>query len=140
MVKLYFISLSSVGKIDRPLLAKGVGELGNIELDAYPTMHVRDLVAFEAHRHPYIEILGTMYLMKLRYSNLFGSQAGSAWRLMFVYALLPWMYQYRIHDTPGEEIGPDGLVEKVDDSGDTTAAGALGFNHALTVIPEKPNV
>ncbi len=34
--------------------------------------------------------------MKLRYAKDFGSRAGSAWRLVFIYALMPWMHQYRI--------------------------------------------
>jgi hypothetical protein len=37
-----------------------------------------------------------MYLMKLRYRESFGSKAGAAWRLLFVYSLLPWMHKYRI--------------------------------------------
>jgi len=98
MFKILLISVASVGNIDRRLLAEGVGQIGSLEFDPYPTIHLRDLVAHEAHRHPYIEILGTVYLMKLRYSERFGSRSGSAWRLMFVYALLPWMHQYRIPD------------------------------------------
>jgi hypothetical protein len=96
MFKILLIAASSIGHIDRKLLADGVGQLGPVEFDPYPTIHVRDLVAHEAHRHPFIEILGTMYLMKLRYAKQFGSRAGSAWRLIFIYALLPWMHQYRI--------------------------------------------
>jgi hypothetical protein len=34
--------------------------------------------------------------MKLRYRDSFGSEAGAAWRLLFVYSLLPWMHKYRI--------------------------------------------
>jgi hypothetical protein len=37
-----------------------------------------------------------MYLMKLRYRESFGSKAGATWRLLFVYALMPWMHRYRI--------------------------------------------
>lgn len=96
MFKVLLIAASSIGRIDRKLLADGVGEFGPVEFDPYPTIHVRDLVAHEAHRHPFIEILGTIYLMKLRYAKDFGSRAGSAWRLIFIYALLPWMHQYRI--------------------------------------------
>ncbi len=98
MFKILFISVANSGRIDQPLLAEGVGQLGPLEFDPYPTIHIRDLVAHEAHRHPFIEILGTVYLMKLRYSEYFGSRAGSAWRLMFIYALLPWMHQYRISE------------------------------------------
>ena len=98
MIKIVFISIASIGQIDRRLVAEGVGQLGPLEFDPYPTIHIRDLVAHEAHRHPYIEILGTIYLMKLRYRNDFGSRAGSAWRLIFIYALMPWMDQYRIKE------------------------------------------
>ena len=34
--------------------------------------------------------------MKLRYRESFGSKAGAAYRLLFVYALSPWMHRYRI--------------------------------------------
>ena len=105
MFKILLIAVVGIGQIDRRLLADGVGQIGDLEFDAYPTMHVQDLVAHEAHRHPYIEILGTMYLMKLRYSRSFGSRAGSAWRLIFIYALLPWMHQYRIAEESAQQDG-----------------------------------
>jgi hypothetical protein len=98
MCKLIFVATTSIGKIDRPFLAHGVGQIGWFEFDSYPTIHTRDLVAHEAHRHPYIEILGHMYLMKLRHADSFGNRAGSAWRLIFVYALMPWFHKYRIRD------------------------------------------
>ena len=98
MCKLIFVATTSIGKIDRPFLAHGVGQIGSFEFDSYPTIHTRDLVAHEAHRHPYIETLGHMYLMKLKYADSFGNRAGSAWRLIFVYALMPWFHKYRIID------------------------------------------
>ena len=98
MIKLVLTAASQIGKIDRPFLAKGVGNLGPLELDPFPTIHTRDLVAHEAHRHPYIEVLGLLYLMKLRYADAFCTRSGSAWRLLFVYALMPWLHQYRIHE------------------------------------------
>jgi hypothetical protein len=98
MFKVLLVATASIGQIDRRLFADGVGQLGPLEFDPYATIHIRDLVAHEAHRHPFIEVLGTMYLMKLRYAKDFGSRAGSAWRLVFIYALMPWMHQYRIAD------------------------------------------
>jgi len=85
-----------IGRIDTPFLASGVGRIGNFELDHYPTIFTKDLLAQEAHGHPYIDLLGVMYLMKLRYGEHFGSRAGSTWRLIFVYALMPWLHKYRV--------------------------------------------
>ena len=43
-----------------------------------------------------LRLMGVMYLMKLRYGEHFGNRAGSTWRLIFVYALMPWLNKYRI--------------------------------------------
>jgi hypothetical protein len=43
-----------------------------------------------------MEQLGVMYLMKLRYQHHFCNRAGSCWRLIFVYALMPWLHRYRV--------------------------------------------
>lgn len=53
----------------------------------------------EAHRHPYIEALGTMCPLKLRRGSDFCTTAGSCWRLIFVYTLMPWMQRYRVVGT-----------------------------------------
>jgi hypothetical protein len=45
-----------------------------------------------------------MYLLKLRYGNHFGNRGGSTWRLLFVYALMPWMHKYRIAARSGASI------------------------------------
>lgn len=81
---------------------------------------MRDIMMHDAHRHPYIEVLGTIYLMKLRYGQSFCSNAGSCWRLLFVYSLMPWLQKYRIFDNPngvqydeeGNEILTDDQVSK----------------------------
>eukprot|EP00563_Minutocellus_polymorphus_P017919 CAMPEP_0197734558 /NCGR_PEP_ID=MMETSP1434-20131217/44482_1 /TAXON_ID=265543 /ORGANISM="Minutocellus polymorphus, Strain CCMP3303" /LENGTH=194 /DNA_ID=CAMNT_0043321973 /DNA_START=509 /DNA_END=1093 /DNA_ORIENTATION=+ len=86
-----------IGRIDRNFLAPGVGNLwGYFELDAYPSIFQRDILAHEAHRHPWIELSGALLMMKLRYGESFARPAGSSWRLIFVYALLPWLSKYRI--------------------------------------------
>lgn len=59
-----------------------------------------DLLSHEAHRHPYIELLGAMYLVKIRHGPHFGTRAGSCWRLLFVYALMPWLRKYRALTRP----------------------------------------
>lgn len=126
MIKLLLVTSLSLGRIDSRFLAKGVGEIGPLEFDAFPTIHLRDILSHEAHRHPYISVLGTMYLMKLRYQKDFGTTAGSCWRLIFVYALMPWLQKYRIledmskHKTRSKGSSPDdetfqgsGLVQKL---------------------------
>jgi hypothetical protein len=96
MIKLLLVTSFSIGRIDTPFLARGMGEIGPVELDAFPTIHLRDILSHEAHRHPYMETLGSMYLMKLRHGKRFGTSAGSCWRLIFVYALFPWFHKYRV--------------------------------------------
>jgi len=96
MVKLLVTAALYVGRIDTPFLAKGVGQVGAMRLDNYPDVFLKDILSHEAHRHPYIDLLGVIYLMKLQYGDNFGNRAGSTWRLVFVYALMPWMQKYRI--------------------------------------------
>jgi len=97
MAKLLVIACAYIGRIDRPFLAKGVGEIGKSEIDSYPAVHTKDILIQEAHRHPFLELLGAMYMMKLRYADHFGKTAGSCWRLLFIYALFPWLSQYRVN-------------------------------------------
>jgi len=94
--KLILISIVFIGRFDKPVLAEGVGMLGPINLDNFPMVFRKDLLATDAHRHPYIERLGLMYMMKLQHGDKFGTQAGSIWRLLFVFALMPWLKKYRI--------------------------------------------
>ena len=37
-------------------------------------------------------------MMKLRHGDNFAKKAGSIWRLLFVFALMPWLTKYRISD------------------------------------------
>lgn len=97
VIKLLLAAGMYIGRIDRSFLAPGIGNLwGYFELDAYPSIFQRDILAHEAHRHPWIELSGAMLMMKLRHGESFARPAGSSWRLIFVYALLPWLSKYRI--------------------------------------------
>lgn len=100
MIKLLLAAAVFIGRIDTPFLAPDVGRVGVFHLDYYPYIYRKDILASEAHRHPYIETLGVMYLMKLRYGENFGKTAGSCWRLLFVYALMPWLHRYRVLARP----------------------------------------
>jgi hypothetical protein len=63
----------------------------------YPDVFRKAILAAEAHRHPYIERLGMIYLMKVKHGDKFGKRSSSTWRLLFVFALMPWLQKYRIH-------------------------------------------
>jgi hypothetical protein len=59
-LKLLLVMILYIARFDAPLLAKGVGEIGNLKLDSFPSFFKQDLLAMDAHRHPYIERLGMM--------------------------------------------------------------------------------
>jgi hypothetical protein len=104
LVKLLAISAFYIGRLDTPIFAPGVGMIGPIALDGHPIQFRKGLLLHDAHRHPYMERLGVIYLLKLRYGDQFGNRAGGQWRLIFVIALMPWLRRYRLDDnvTNGE--------------------------------------
>ena len=53
--KLLIAATLFIGRVDVPLLSEDACFMGPIELDAYPLMYRKDLLAHEAHRHPYLE-------------------------------------------------------------------------------------
>ena len=68
-----------------------------------------------------METLGLMYMMKLRHGDRFGSTANSAWRLIFVFALMPWLRKYRLMTRPEIRKNVNG-----DEEGITMDSGVSG--------------
>lgn len=84
-----------IGRIDVPFLADNVSIAG-MQIDMVPAYYLKDILVHEAHRHPYMERLGQMYLMKMRYRDTFLTEAGNAWRQLIILAFMPWMARYRV--------------------------------------------
>jgi hypothetical protein len=86
-----------VGRIDEPFLADNIALFG-YKFDYVPLTYIKELLVHEAHRHPYLERLSTMYMMRLRYKSFASSDACGAWRQLFVLTLLPWLMHSRVNE------------------------------------------
>jgi len=102
--KLLLTSILYVGRVDTPFLYDSAGQAGGLRVDREPYIFQMDILQHEAHRHPYIETLGVMYLSKLRHGDKFCTLAGSCWRLIFVYVLMPWLSKYRAMRRPQPQL------------------------------------
>lgn len=151
MCKLIVAAALFVGRIDTPFLADGVCRVGGVELDGYPAIFLKDTLAHEAHRHPFIELMGVFYLYKLRYGRHFGKRAGTTWRLIFVSALFPWLNKYRIleRDEPDkvddlelevhDATANDGAFEAVLPFERALSANAVELESSATEPPKRPS-
>lgn len=99
-MKLFLTMILYIGRVDTPFLYDQCGQIGGLRVDREPYMFQIDILQHEAHRHPFIETLGTMYLYKLRYNDSFCTVAGSTWRLVFLFVLMPWLSKYRAMRRP----------------------------------------
>jgi len=97
------LSIFFIARVDIPVLAPGIGRLGPIELDGSWFAFRKDILLHEAHRHVFIERFGQLCLLKLRAPKSFGVRACSAWRLLFVLSVMPWLRKYRVLDGSIEE-------------------------------------
>lgn len=99
VIKILIITFIYIGRFDTELLSRDANKMGNVYLDGFPLVLRQDLLSTDSHRHPYIERLGLMYMYKLKYGDRFAKKSGSIWRLLFVFALMPWLRKYRISNT-----------------------------------------
>jgi hypothetical protein len=100
-------------------------------VDNWPTVTRKEILIHEAHRHPYLEQLGYLYLMQLRYKDgRFATRSCSAWRLVFIMALMPWLHKFRELARPEDFGQPDdeGLVR------------FRNLDRRLAVLPDKRSV
>jgi hypothetical protein len=100
IIKILLISLFFVARFDEQLLAPGVGRVAGIELDGFWLCFRKDLLMHEAHRHPYIERLGLLCLLKLNHRERFGARPNACWRLLYVLVSMPWVKKYRVCSNP----------------------------------------
>lgn len=99
-VIIFLLSQFHVTRLDTPFVHPGgVGYYlnGYLDLEPYYKWFLTAVLLVESHRHPYIETLGTMYLMKLKHTS-FNNRIGIKWRMIFVKALMPWLEKYRVYD------------------------------------------
>eukprot|EP00804_Cyclotella_cryptica_P012972 CCRYP_002307-RD/>CCRYP_002307-RD protein AED:0.22 eAED:0.22 QI:0/0.86/0.87/1/0.93/0.87/16/751/894 len=75
MVTLVITAFIYVARVDIPFLSDSADEVGGMIIDKWPFVFRKDMLQHEAHRHPYLERIGVMYMMKLRYGDRFGSEA-----------------------------------------------------------------
>ena len=123
-------------------LAEDADQLGPMTLDIFPFIFRKDILTHEAHRHPYLERIGLIYMTKLRHES-FGNTACTSWRLLFVFALMPWLRKYRLRsgengvDVNKFKFSKDSEVFKKFASG--KALGGRGRS-SLSVIEEVKDV
>jgi len=66
-----------------------------------------------------MERWASLYLLKLRYGDRFGTHAGGVWRILYTLALMPWMRKYRVYPSHRRRTFPKG------DSGDVQSDEAF---------------
>ena len=66
-LQLLIVIMVYVGRFDIPILAKGMEKFGPIQLDSFPSIFRKNLLAVDAHRHPYLERLGMLVSFLLRF-------------------------------------------------------------------------
>jgi hypothetical protein len=108
LIQFILASFFYIGRIYVPFLSDHVHfPFVGFRFDMVPSHFLKDVLAHEAHRHPYLERIQAMYLLRLRQREAFSCRAGACWRQIFVITLMPWLSKYRIfhrkRETDAEE-------------------------------------
>lgn len=138
LVQFLLASAIWVGRIDVTFLDENVSFMG-YGFDYTPTNFRKEILVHEAHRHPFIDRLGAMYMTRLKFGQRFASDAGACWRRLFVLALMPWLMRYRdesgggeapaVHEEKEQEISDESLFLAKDtrrQRGEKFVRGVLG--------------
>jgi len=94
VAKMFLMTAVYIGRIDTPFLDTSVNLFG-LGIDQDYKNFYADVLLHETHRHPYIERLSLMYLLKLQHGKNFATREGSCWRLLVTLAVMPWLHRYR---------------------------------------------
>lgn len=89
-IKMILMTCVYIGRIDTSYLAGHVNFFGLLIDKEYQAFHI-DILLHEAHRHPYLERLIMLYMVKIYHGKSFVTREGSCWRILFVTSLMPWL-------------------------------------------------
>ena len=93
-----------IGRIDVFFLDEDVSLFG-YSFDYVPINYRTELLVHEVHKHPWINRLGGIFLMRIKHGQDFSSAAGAKWRLLFTLSLFPWLARYRKKRGGGDDGG-----------------------------------
>ena len=96
VAKILVVTLLYISRVDTNLLSVDLN-VGPLQ-DHYPKYFRQQLLLHESHKHPWLEVLGKLYLMKFRHRENFISSAGYSYRLIFTLSLLPYLRKYRLQN------------------------------------------
>jgi len=142
VAKILIASLLYISRIDTNLLSLDLN-IGPLQ-DSFPKYFRQELLSQESHKHPWLETLGKLYMMKYRYRGSFVSSAGYTYRLIFALSLLPYLRKYRLcnREIEMEQHKKKGtsVVQKLAASMATSASKLAGANKRANDLPVSSNI